>query len=524
VALERAEEIRKRLSLLAEKKLGAWTDASIGDVLAGCTPLTLDLFIESCHDDGSVARAFRELGFPYRQDPGGPCGFEEIAARPYLNLSAYFAAAFHGFPWTVGFDSRGRTRLRLHRPERLALTPFWIARQVPSWWLGFRRVRERLLRKAALLDAELESALAPFSNAKLGSLTQAELDSIWKSARAASLPFASLHLQSDVVAGLEEGLLRALLAAAGKPELFERLVRSAGENLNFRCNAELARVARDEFSMKSFLDEFGHRGFPDWELSAPRWREKPELLEPLLKSLKEAKRETQPPEEVSASELGGWRAPLRRSILSLAGECRALIALRESSQGRCYRFVEVLRRIVLEAARRHGLTDELFYLKKAELEKLLSGASPGPLVARARERKLSWRELQRIPLPHMIHPGNLGEIGAAPAGPAQASIKGRGASPGKTKGRALVSETLDQLEQVGPDDIVICRFADPSRSALLLGARGFVMEQGSTLSHIAILAREYGLPSVVGAKDVCSQIRTGDWIEVDADRGTVSVL
>src|SRR6185295_14429064 len=122
------------------------------------------------------------------------------------------------------------------------------------------------------------------------------------------------------------------------------------------------------------------------------------------------------------------------------------------------------------------------------------------------------------------HPGNLSEVGAAPPTSGAQSIRGRGASPGRAKGRALVSETLDQLEQVGPEDIVICRFADPSRSALLLGARGFVMEQGSTLSHIAILAREYGLPSVVAAKDVCSLIRTGDWIEVDADRGTVSVL
>ena len=73
-------------------------------------------------------------------------------------------------------------------------------------------------------------------------------------------------------------------------------------------------------------------------------------------------------------------------------------------------------------------------------------------------------------------------------------------------------------------DILVTRQTDPGWGPILFLVRGLVMERGGMLSHGAILAREYGIPTAVGIEKATKRIKTGDTIEVDGDRGRVDIL
>ena len=99
-----------------------------------------------------------------------------------------------------------------------------------------------------------------------------------------------------------------------------------------------------------------------------------------------------------------------------------------------------------------------------------------------------------------------------------------GVSGGKIVGRAVVLTSPDQFAKVSTGDILVTRQTDPGWGPILFLVRGLVMERGGMLSHGAILAREYGIPTVVGIDDATQRINTGDTIEIDGDRGRVDVL
>ena len=81
---------------------------------------------------------------------------------------------------------------------------------------------------------------------------------------------------------------------------------------------------------------------------------------------------------------------------------------------------------------------------------------------------------------------------------------------------------IDVAPQAG--DVLVVRTLDPGLAALLPGLGGLVAETGSVLSHLAILAREYGVPTVVGLTDATSKFSPGTWVVVDGSTGEVSEL
>jgi pyruvate,water dikinase len=73
-------------------------------------------------------------------------------------------------------------------------------------------------------------------------------------------------------------------------------------------------------------------------------------------------------------------------------------------------------------------------------------------------------------------------------------------------------------------EILVAPFTDPGWTPYFVAAAGIVMDMGGMLSHGSIVAREYGIPAVVNVGPATQIIRTGQWIEVDANRGVVRVL
>jgi phosphoenolpyruvate synthase/pyruvate phosphate dikinase len=103
-----------------------------------------------------------------------------------------------------------------------------------------------------------------------------------------------------------------------------------------------------------------------------------------------------------------------------------------------------------------------------------------------------------------------------------------GASAGQAAGRARVvmhpDSLTDLLRQLGDEDILVTQATDPGWTLIFGRVRALVMSLGGQLSHGAIVAREYGLPAVVGLGDAASRIRDGDRLQVDGTQGTVTIL
>jgi phosphoenolpyruvate synthase/pyruvate phosphate dikinase len=83
---------------------------------------------------------------------------------------------------------------------------------------------------------------------------------------------------------------------------------------------------------------------------------------------------------------------------------------------------------------------------------------------------------------------------------------------------------VDQDADLEEGDILVCRATDPAWMALLMLAAGLVIETGGATSHGAIVARELGIPCVIGAVNATAVIRDGDRVRVDGSGGTVDIV
>jgi phosphohistidine swiveling domain-containing protein len=181
-------------------------------------------------------------------------------------------------------------------------------------------------------------------------------------------------------------------------------------------------------------------------------------------------------------------------------------------------------------------SDDVMYLKYDELRFLIGDPAGNPVtdtIARRRaERKAA---LQRRPhdwigtvtepqlsFPYWINWGYPERFyrRAAPGD----RITGIGGSPGVAEGVARVVHTVDDFDDVADGDILVCQMTNPAWVVLFTKIAGLVTDTGGTTSHPAVLAREFGIPAVVGTSDATHRIATGDRLRVDGGSGTVEIL
>src|SRR6185295_18758628 len=103
-------------------------------------------------------------------------------------------------------------------------------------------------------------------------------------------------------------------------------------------------------------------------------------------------------------------------------------------------------------------------------------------------------------------------------------VKGLAASPGVGEGPARFVASLDEFDQVKDGEILVCRMTNPAWVVLFTKITGLVTEAGGAVSHPAVVAREFGLPAVVGTTNAGERIKTGDRIRVNGSTGVVEIL
>jgi len=350
----------------------------------------------------------------------------------------------------------------------------------------------------------------------------------------------------------------ARLAAMARRAAEDPVVSAALE----RPADEVLRALRGtwfERELEAFLDEQGDRpsGFA---LDEPTWREVPEVVVGMVKGLLQAPYDA----EADEAEFQAWRAariaelrarldhdgraefdhwlglgelgyPLNETHNYLLGELMfGLIR---------YAALETGRRLV--AGGRIASSDDAFFVRLEELVAALR--SQDDLHALVAKRRAEWERNALLKPPTRLGPppveppygvfpkavagavrAILGQVAQMNVVPARSStdetVVGLPGGPGVAEGQARIVRSLDDFRKVQAGDVIVCTFTNPAWTVLFPRASALVADSGGALSHAAIVAREYGLPSVVGTGDATRRLVDGQLVRVDGNAGTVTIL
>ncbi|MFJ2346749.1 rifamycin-inactivating phosphotransferase [Streptomyces antimycoticus] len=309
---------------------------------------------------------------------------------------------------------------------------------------------------------------------------------------------------------------------------------------------ELAKVAggaeaRD--AIESYLDRYGMRCVGEIDITRPRWRERPTTLVPVIL---DNVRNFEPGAAGRRFEQGRQKAREKeRDVLSrlralpdgdrkadeakrMIDRVRTFIGYREYPKyGIISRYFVYKRALLAEAERlvEAGVLPEqedIFYLTFQELHDVVrSHQVDDRLIQR---RKDAFRSYHALTPPRVLTSDGEAVTGAyrRDDAPADALI-GLPVSAGTIEGRARVILDMGEAD-LEAGDILVTAFTDPSWSPLFVGIAGLVTEVGGLMTHGAVIAREYGLPAVVGVERATRLIRDGQRIRVHGTDGYVEIL
>jgi pyruvate,water dikinase len=282
-------------------------------------------------------------------------------------------------------------------------------------------------------------------------------------------------------------------------------------------------------ALGQFIGVFGDLALDAFELSRPRWRENArDVMDMLLALLSQDGGASAPAARVLADrELARYEPALsgveRRLLRALIDRARAVLRLRVSVDRELFSALRLLRRALLDVDRRLRRIDSdlpadgVFH---CSIERLMGALKSGrPELGRVIRMRQVEREQQRHePAPPVCFAGSPPR-GGIPILPHD-SLHGLGVSPGVVEGAVrLVGERLPST--LGRDDILVVNSVDPCLAPLLACGGGVVAETGGGLSLGAEAARELACPAVFGVQNAGLQLRDGERVRIDGERGTV---
>ncbi len=298
-----------------------------------------------------------------------------------------------------------------------------------------------------------------------------------------------------------------------------------------------------------FLQQYGSRGLAEIDTGRPRWRENPQHIIEMLMGYLQINDLLQAPDMVFArgaqsaeaavihlaqgllAQRGGWfKARLARFA---ARRVRLLLSFREYPKFIMVRVFDALRWALIKAGaelvERGDLerTDDLMYLSFAEIKAFASQEPRDWRSLIARRRESNQREEQRKQIPRLLlSDGRAFYDGLRAAGEDTQDgrmLSGSPVSPGSVQGRVRVVFDPRRADLL-PGEVLVCPGTDPSWTPLFLTASALVMEVGGMMTHGAVVAREYGIPAIVGVHRATERLTTGQLVQVDGSSGMVEII
>jgi pyruvate,water dikinase len=301
------------------------------------------------------------------------------------------------------------------------------------------------------------------------------------------------------------------------------------------------REARD--AIQAWLDRYGMRCVGEIDITRPRWSERPAMLLPLVlgnvrnfepgagqRRFEQGRQEALGKEQELLERLRALPDGERKAeeTKRMIDRVRTFAGYREYPKyGMVSRYFVYKQALLQEAGRLvHagvlGETEDIFYLRFEELRDVVRTHQADEELIR--ERREAFRSYQALTPPRVLTSDGETISGAyrrddLPAG----ALVGLPVSAGTVEGRARVILEMAEAD-LEPGDILVTAYTDPSWTPLFVAIAGLVTEVGGLMTHGAVIAREYGLPAVVGVEHATRLIRDGQRIRVHGTEGYVEIL
>ncbi|MDX8029620.1 PEP/pyruvate-binding domain-containing protein [Lentzea sp. BCCO 10_0856] len=394
---------------------------------------------------------------------------------------------------------------------------------------------EKAVRNALLMEHDIleKSAALPIEQA----LQQCVVPVLPRLAPTALIGFAMLGLAGKVV--------------KVKPGELQTVLRGLPNNITTEMDMamwDLAQeIRRDPVALRQFQDgerpaavdvflaKWGHRAVAEIDLGLPRWSDDPAYVIGVVRNFLRLENENAAPDKVFARGAAeaeamietlakrawgrGWfvRFALRRT--------RLLAGLREYPKYLVITLFGALRKRIadhgadLVSQGRLAQADDVYFLNFEEMR-----STEGDLRAVvAQRREVYDREMRRRHIPRVLLSDGTEPEAVHHGAAVEGDLVGTPASAGTITGIARV--VMDPVgAHLEPGEILVAPSTDPGWTPLFLTAGGLVMEMGGANSHGAVVAREYGIPAVVGVREAVTRIKTGERITVDGSTGAVTTL
>ena len=477
-----------------------------------------------------------------------------IGGRGYINLSLQASVSRRFF----GGDSRKALQ---------QATAFWggvpegvdiplIPISTRTWWFKFLPSLTRLAIKMARVRkkitqfvqenpgwcAEMTQRIQRIEN-------QAELVALWHNEIEPYSIFAfflAISSATDLPNRLEVEL-RELVGAEEANALFSNLSGLASPLESLGPMIGLEKVARGEMSREAYLDAYGHRGVNEAEYAWPRPFEDPTWLDRQLAEFEKAPVDI---ERLLAKQRAAFTAAWERfceryprkakSTRRRLEKAAQAASQRETVRSEATRSSIVIRAFALRTGELTGVGEEVFFLTIHEVLSLLEGNETAcRFIPLRKETYARYAALPPYPtfivgrfdpLKWAADPNRRSDIynANAPAGAtdsgASNTIRGFPGALGIIEGKVHSLDRLEDGDQLLPGEILVTTLTNIGWTPLFPRLAAIVTDLGAPLSHAAIVARELGIPAVVGCRDATARLKTGDQVRVNGGKGLVEIL
>ena len=518
-----------------------WTNGNLGeaipDVMTPCTWSLVQIFMADAMATSSVP--------PY-------LGYGNVGGRFYMNLSVAASLAA-----TFGINRKRFVKMteevfgRLPEGLEIPLIPMprWsvLRRLVPVAIRVVRRTRanQKLLPNFYAATQERCEKL----RARIQTTPNVEdLIDLWQRE---VLPFFHECCYMLEAAGRQDGgalvsvrrNLQKMVGEADTNTLLTGLSIGTNHLASLGPLIGLTQLAHGEIDRATFAREYGHRSSHEFEVSIARPAEDTDWIDKQLAGLNEAKEDVtvlldrQESARAVAWERFRTRYPKKEASVRSQIDRWAVVARnREVARTEVIRVFWVLRAFILRASVLTEQGGDIFLLSIDEILALLSGDNAS--VADIPDRRRAYAHYCTLPsYPALIlghfdpsrwaaDPERRSDIFDA-RGTSIAKSQGITGFPGATgvvEGRVRVILTVEEGEQLQPGEILVTTATNVGWTPLFPRAAAVVTDVGAPLSHAAIVARELGIPAVVGCGNATMRLHTGDLVRVNGMQGTVEVL
>jgi rifampicin phosphotransferase len=555
--------VRPALGILIESTC-AWSRANFKETLPDL-PSPVGLSFLRQFMETHIVRHYLQLGCSL---PAGISSIRILHGRPYINVTLLqiFMAQLGGDPALVAEQMGGDAPA----PPAVKRLPWWTllragllmewkirqaARRAPRWF-------EDMTRMAEDQQGDAMDSLSPLE-------LLSRLDRLGERLSSRDLTFA-------IVAGVSQGfyaLQRLLQRRIGDDwrSLLNAALQGSGTVISARqilWLAECADIAREEpaaaeffyaepwkpeqfrdklagtrflHAFDGYLAEYGHRAVAESDVMSPRFSEVPDdvlgvvrghMIAPPSFAMRDIRRRQSDARERALRHMRtafGWRYHQWACVRWWHARLSRFLALREANRHYLMCLTSAVRQLLLMMGRQFASSgvlnqqDDIFFLTNDEIRTLVSGNAENWIsVVESRRAERARDALQEAPDFIMEH-GQAVQLADSLKATSGQVLHALSISSGVVSGPVRLVRSQEDFRNVQRGDIVVTAVLDPGMAPLFGLAGGLIVEMGGILSHGAIIAREYGIPTVANIHGVTRLLQDGQRLILNADTGQVII-